>query len=449
MIRVVLRRWTNWLKLHTLSQLSSVVEQRICNARVGGSSPSAGSNFLFPVRPSRSGTVVPIRHRDRFLEAIPGGCRGGRGFAKFDRYGPCLVLAFLTFAINQIGNRGTKVSSVKQRTGMNPLSKRGLWDGLVIAAITCGIPTEIQAGAAEDAASLMARVFETNKPWLDPQEVQGTYRMWRRANGQYDETNGPFSIDDHATNGWRFCRASRVGSIVWTPLHVMAHNNTPYTLSSTWKTNWNGLDLVAFDVTFCSAATCAIGMGGQANASYSSVSYHTALFARIHIEPTQAVPVYMATSPSPTNDLRLAPTWRFDPFFFQLDGGRAPRSLDWYEPSSLFEHQEFQSVGSVWIFKRGDAWSANDDPSGIAGHIQTLELVDLSLDVSVAMAVNTAASTVTISLPTGDWNGFGLESADQPEGPWRSVASTTSADATRIAVTQHPDKTAQFYRLKK
>ena len=302
-----------------------------------------------------------------------------------------------------------------------------------------------QTSAQGDATALITRVLEVNKPWLDPKPMEGTYRLWQRGDNQNDNTTGPFSLSDDATNGWEFCKPYRVGSMVWTPLHVMARKENPYTLSSTWSTNWNHLDLIAFDVTF-SNAFCAIGMGGQGNVSYSSASYGFQT-ARLHIEPMNAVPVYMQTRPSPTNAFQFTPTWQFDPLFYQVDGGLAPRSLDWYESSAFMEHQEFQSVGNAWLFKRGDAWWGANNDSGYVGHIQTLELVDLH--IPIPMAATTVGQSLVISLPPGIGAGFGLDSADRPEGPWLPVGSENLSAGASIAVPMPRDKAGQFYRLRK
>jgi hypothetical protein len=60
-----------------------------------------------------------------------------------------------------------------------------------------------------------------------------------------------------------------------------------------------------------------VGMGGQQDTSYSSCSYHQIRSARILIEPTNAVPLFIQTHTSPTNTFQFAPTWSFDPLFLR------------------------------------------------------------------------------------------------------------------------------------
>jgi hypothetical protein len=229
------------------------------------------------------------------------------------------------------------------------------------------------AGSDEDAKRLVERVLEANKPWLEPKPVEATYWLSREA-GATKERSGPFLIG-------KGCKpAVRVGSIVRTPLHNVARKDTRYTLRMVGKAEWKGKSLLAVDVAFDPPDRGAVGFGGQAGTTYSSCDYSTAT-ARIMIEPTKAIPLFMEcwSEVLPQSDRRYRCVWAFDPDFFEIDGGFAPKLFVWDDVSSFSERQEFQVVGGVWIFKQGDAWYGAENLSGMSGHIQKLELLDLQL----------------------------------------------------------------------
>ena len=131
---------------------------------------------------------------------------------------------------------------------------------------------------------------------------------------------------------------------------------------------------VAVEVAFEKPVRNTVGLGGQAGTSYSHSQYSVAT-ARILIEPTKAVPLFI-DSWSPVvpqmNNRRFHNAWTFGPEFMEADGGLVPAVLDWDDPSAFRERQTFQVADSVWLFKQGDAWYG-------ASHIQRLELRDLKI----------------------------------------------------------------------
>lgn len=302
---------------------------------------------------------------------------------------------------------------------------------------------------AEDAAALLARTVEVNRPWLNPSPASGTYSLWRQSVGQPDEITGPFSLTGQATNGLQFAQPYRVGSIVWTPLHALARQAIPYAVRGNGMTNWNGVKVMAVEVVFGSNISCSVGMGGQANVAYSHTDYRLIESADILIEPTNAVPVYMATHLSPFAHFPSSPTWQFDPNFFAVDRGLAPRSFDWNDPSNMQEHQDFQVIDNVWMFKSGSAWGNPGAPFGIHGYIQSIVATNVTIYDPVALSATIVGPNIAISLTPSQAVGFGVETADSPQGPWSAIASRISADGSTITAPVLENRLSQYYRLRK
>jgi hypothetical protein len=74
--------------------------------------------------------------------------------------------------------------------------------------------------------------------------------------GQMERFEGPFSFDGDGTNGGEAVSPYRVGSMIWTPLHMMAAGNTPYSVMGEGSTNWNGVNAVIIDVEFGADTYC-------------------------------------------------------------------------------------------------------------------------------------------------------------------------------------------------
>jgi len=306
--------------------------------------------------------------------------------------------------------------------------------------------TVVSVNAADNAAALMARVLTTNAPWLNPPPATGRYSLMWRVDGQTDEILGPFSLANAPTHwdGQPF----RVGSIVWTPLHVMAAGTAMYTLGPLGTTNFNGANLATIGVTFSANIRNAVGMGGQGDISYSHSSYPVAV-AHFIINPTIAVPIFIETMLSPTNSFQYNVTWHFDPLFLRVGRGLAPRAFDWNEPSSFHERQEFQVVSNTWVFSRGDAWYGNTLGVVPGGHIQTFQLLNLAVGVVMPMIITRSGNTLNLGLRGTDVSGFSLESSDILFGPWSLVQGQLAPNGSSITVTMPTNKPAQYYRLVK
>jgi hypothetical protein len=219
--------------------------------------------------------------------------------------------------------------------------------------------TFVPGGTDEQAESLVARMLQVNRPWLEPKPVFASYSLAREWHdysliGRFKHERyklGPYSV----TPGCR--RALRVGSIVRCPLQAMLAQATNFTVRMLGHTIWKGTNLVAVEVVFGSPIQCDVGMGGQANATFSSERYGVET-ARMLINEGRAIPIVIQTAftsgrPKPTQRRTM---WEFAPQFFELDNGYAPRAFDFRDGEGLFaEHQEFQVVNGAWIFDWGRA----------------------------------------------------------------------------------------------
>lgn len=183
------------------------------------------------------------------------------------------------------------------------------------------------AGSDADAQALVARLLDTNLPWLDPKLVRAAYsvrqtslewqlgdalrqRSWRRLYRQGSSTNA-------VTVKWRSEPGRRVGTRLQTPLTAMLESRSNYAVRMVGKGRWRGKTVVAVDATFHPPAAV--------RADYLD---HAGV-ARILIEPGQALPLFIGTSQAGSFGAkpRFESTFEFGPDFFGLDGGRAPRSL--------------------------------------------------------------------------------------------------------------------------
>ncbi len=227
-------------------------------------------------------------------------------------------------------------------------------------------------GSDADAQALVARVLKANHPWLEPTPANATYSLLREAEGA-QERSGPFSTV-------KGCKSAvRVGSIVWTPLHSMGRKDARYTVHMVGKAQWKGKNLVAVDVTFDPPVRSAVGLGGQGNTNYSYCDSSTAT-ARIVLDAMKALPLVIdCSSAAAPQSIRFRCTWAFDPDFFAVNGGVAPKTFYWDGKSVMRERQEFQLVGGLWIFKQGDAWEPPASPVDESRHIQRIRLVDLQV----------------------------------------------------------------------
>ncbi len=274
---------------------------------------------------------------------------------------------------------------------MHRLPEKTWFVRLIVATVCWGIQlsNHIVIGADpapdldQEAATLVERMLQVNRPWLIPGLIEGSYSLLRKEGGVGNgEVIGPFALETKRTNAvpWKVY-TYRVGSIVWTPLHNMNQAGMPYSVRMIGKTNWNNMDLIAVAVTFSEPPKCAISFGGQQGWSYSMCNYRNEN-ARILIEPTNAVPIVIDTSSAggPATGSGFEATWQFDAGYFTVNGGFAPQALEWNEPTAFRERQEFQIREREWFFKRGTSWRGGEAKWGTPGEvIQSFELVDLTI----------------------------------------------------------------------
>ena len=320
-------------------------------------------------------------------------------------------------------------------------------------ALWCLASVNLQAGGDEDANTLLDRVIKANQPWLAPSPIHGSYSLLRQpAGADAAERIGPCNMTNQGKassylNSPASQYADRVGSLVWTPLHQIYRKTSPYTPSLAGNTNWNGIPVIAVDVVFDPSILGQIGFGGQANSSYtySEATYWVEL-TRLLIEPTQAIPLYIETHGDPTNAVQHDVTWKFDPSFFAIDGGFAPRAFEWNDPDFIRERQEFQLFEKEWVFKQGQAWWGDNRPK--TGLIQNFELTDLQL-LFPSLTLQRSTPGLVLSWPTYGRTGIVLESAEAPRGPWSSVQVQTASDNTNPVISVSATQRSQFYRLRK
>lgn len=291
----------------------------------------------------------------------------------------------------------------------------------------------------------MARVCATNAPWLILPPAEGTYEILRHTEDSGDELQGPFTIESELGSGWAKYSPNRLGSIIWTPMHMLARNSKVCSLSWIGETTYNGLSVVEVAGTFTSPyADMSFGLGGQTHTSYSHSSCHQLTSVHFLIETNQAIPIYMTASWE--DDNMLAPTWEFDPHYLTAAGGLAPSSVYCVSPGNFSERQQFQVVNGLWFFQQGEAWWAEGQPW--SGSIQTLVMTHLTLVPKVSLGARQTTTGLELSLPPGLESGFHLESAPSASGPWLEVTNLCLATNATLNINM-AGQAAQFYRLRK
>lgn len=289
-------------------------------------------------------------------------------------------------------------------------------DTTALTALNFSVPS-----AGPSAEDLLARVLATNRPWLAPAPAAVSYslRETRRrhspGSSRGDEPekkiHGPFSaavaplpptpsvvgawMSDEAKEEVRNAaeqRLLRVGATLESPLHYLASGETAYDARMVGETTWKGTRVLGIDLVFADGIQCRIGMGPHRHGwNDGHAWYYGCRDARLLIEPGQAVPLLLiAYTMAGQVDPRRATTWELEPDFYEVDGGRAPRSLIWHsnDPSRGCERQrlEFQVAKGRWIFQRGEVrWDREPTVSFAASTNRpadtwTYELIDLRLD---------------------------------------------------------------------
>lgn len=247
-------------------------------------------------------------------------------------------------------------------------------------------------GPEVDAKTLVAKMFETNRPWLETQPIWASYKLRRKLRRislenvyrlrslrhlfeSQQSTEGPF------TARWRSPEDLRVGAAIWTPLQGMFKNRDNYTVHAIGTTQWRGRQVLALEVNFFQPLGCEMGMG--AGSFHYSYARFPAQAARILVEPERALPLFIGTSAQGgfSAGQPYASGWEFDPDFMPLQGGLAPRRVKWTMQDTWDEDLEFQvTARQTWMFLRGAAHGGGGKHDRWSRWSLQIELVGLQLD---------------------------------------------------------------------
>jgi hypothetical protein len=250
--------------------------------------------------------------------------------------------------------------------------------------------TYTPVGPEVDAKAMVARIFETNRPWLETQPIWASYKLrrkWRRIsldNG-LRSVRHPFesqqSMEGPFTARWRAPDDLRVGAAIWTPLQGMFKDRSNYTVRALGTTQWRGRRVLALEVDFFQPLRCEMGMG--AGGLHYSYATSPAQAARLLVEPESALPLFIGTSAQGgfSADQPYANSWEFDPDFLRLRGGRVPRAVKWTMQDTWDEDLEFQVTPlQTWMFRRGSAHGGGGKNDRWSRWSQQVELFGLQLD---------------------------------------------------------------------
>jgi hypothetical protein len=229
-------------------------------------------------------------------------------------------------------------------------------------------------------------------------------------------------------------------------LHTVAQTSARYSVRMEGDTGFLGVSAVAINLRFQERSRDEIGFRGLSPASSSS-TFHTTYpveWARIVIEPKNAIPILIETHVAETNTYKIDAAWVFDTDFFVLPGGYAPRVLTWTMPGSSFQEQQtFQVASGEWIFKSGTARRL------IAPlFTETVRMIELAL-ACPDPALRRVGLGIELRWPTYGRTGITLEQADSLNGPWVPLMSQGSFDITNVILNLQASRQRQFYRLRK
>ena len=232
-------------------------------------------------------------------------------------------------------------------------------------------PTYAAGPSDTEAEGLLKQVLKVNEPWLNPIS----------ANIRYSLSRNGIVFDNYTVNEGG-PGAKRVGSLLYTPLHILYHKKPEYSIKSLGNTIYNGSVVSVLEITCNSRMSEYVGMGGQGDKSYSRSSNAVQAF-RIFVDPQKAIPLFIGTSMAPfkAEQKGYSTTWTFSPDFFTLSGGYAPHVI--IAQNDVFdERQTFQVVNGIWIYLNGEAWYDEYSSNGPGISIQAIELKNLVVDNS-------------------------------------------------------------------
>ena len=242
-------------------------------------------------------------------------------------------------------------------------------------------PTPTFAPANTDAQKFLNQVIDANLPWLQPKPVIAKYGIYTK-----DELFKTYEINENSP------AMERIGSYITIPLHAVLQNKVPYEVKIKGITEYQGHSVSVINLVFSKNISDGYSLGHR---NFSMNEHNKIFSAQIYVDNAKKVPlrVLSFTSSDPDTDTAVH-TWEFNPEFYAVDGGYAPKDLTVYS-YQFNEYQEFQVVDGYWFYKTGFSWYGNDTNYGNAGDkIQTVDLRDLNIDASAIQP------TPTLRIPT-------------------------------------------------
>ena len=143
-------------------------------------------------------------------------------------------------------------------------------------------------------------------------------------------------------------------------------------------TEYKGHPATIFNLIFTGYVSDVYSLGTK---GLSISEHHQIRSGKIYVD-TETKTVLKLMSYSSNNPETDSPvhTWEFNPEYFEIDDGYAPKDLTAY--GSVFnEYQEFQIVDGYWFNKTGNAWYSDDTTVGTPGEkIQTVDIRNLIIN---------------------------------------------------------------------
>lgn len=177
------------------------------------------------------------------------------------------------------------------------------------------------------AVEILNQAIEINKPWLFPKPIEAQYNY---------SVNGA-STTYYVKGGGM--TPLRVGSLCVTALHNLAYKISPYKATILHSDNLT-MDI---EVWFSDRGKGLMQLGGQENAVSLKYDYEIT-YSVISLDMERMIPLKIVDNQNNQ--------WVFDPDFYSIDGGIAPKRFT-FKSRDLNEEQEFQVVDGVWILKNG------------------------------------------------------------------------------------------------
>ena len=251
-----------------------------------------------------------------------------------------------------------------------------------VATITPTLtPTPTFVPANTEDQKFLNQVIEANLPWLKPKAVTASYDIY-----QNNEFLSGYKIDKNSVTN------ERIGSYIETPLHAAAWNAVPYEAKIMGTTEYQGHLVTILYLFFGGNASDVFSMGPKGLSYSENHGIHSCI---IYIDNEKKIPLKLMSfaSSNPNEDSPIH-SWEFNPDYYAIDGGYAPKDFSVYS-SEFSEHQEFQIADGYWFFKNGNSWFSDNSTLGKPGEkLHSVDLRDLMVNNSAVL------STPTMNKPT-------------------------------------------------